>query len=717
MSKVLSFFFLFFSGFCLAQSILLKPQPFEETIHNRTIQDPYRFLENSQDTLLKNWYQLNHLHTKELLNSIPARASLLSQFKEFDQRKAALISVIAHGESGAVYFIRKEEKDIKPILYKKNSAGEETLLFNPVEYSKKIGAEYTIAYVSVSWNEKYVTLNVVKKGEEIGEIIFLDAQNNSVLPIVLSNSWAALGGMQWLPDNSGILYLEIPVIDRNKPDYLLNSQSVVYKINATTNAKQIIFSKKNNPECNITAADFPVILNYSKQDSLLFANLSGVTNFKDTYYFDSKDLEKASISFNLLYRKEDGFSRPIYFQQYIYAISSKNTPNFSIVRTSSASPNFSAPEVVVKEFKEEVIEDYEVTPEALYFTTTKNGVQAKLYCYKNGVITEMPLPKNAGKIVLSIKNKYDNTLWITISGWLHSNERYVWDYNTNRFKEDTLSPIPKFPELENLVVEEIGIPAKDGTLIPVSIVRKKDMTLDGKNKVMLNSYGAYGVSIKPTFQTIYLTWVLRGGVYVVSHVRGGGEKGNAWYKAGFKETKPNTWNDLIATAEYLIQKKITSKQKLAIIGGSAGGITIGRAITERPDLFRVMIANACDFNVSRIKNMPNGPNNMKEFGNPDDANDFKNLLQMDAYQHIQKKVKYPSCFIDVGMQDARIPTWNSAKFVSKLRASTIAKNPIYFSIRYDYGHSSAIDQLNDKFADYFTFALWQLGDPAFTIKK
>jgi prolyl oligopeptidase len=214
-----------------------------------------------------------------------------------------------------------------------------------------------------------------------------------------------------------------------------------------------------------------------------------------------------------------------------------------------------------------------------------------------------------------------------------------------------------------------------------------------------------------------LTWVLKGGIYVVSHVRGGGEKGNQWHKSGFKETKSNTWNDLIATAEYLIKSKITSNKKIAIIGGSAGGITVGRAVTERPDLFKVLIGNAGDFNVSRIKNTPNGPNNMKEFGNPDDVKEFNNLLEMDSYMKIKKGVKYPASIIDVGMNDARVPTWNSAKFVSKLRHCSVSNAPILFSVRYDTGHSSASEELNNKFADYFTFALWQLGHPDFQIKK
>ena len=635
----------------------------------------------------------------------------------FDKRKASPISIFHYGINQSIYFLKRDETDNKLKAYIKNKQGEEKILFDPKEYKKETGVEYNIAYVKVSWDEKYMALNLIKKGEEIGEIIFLNIQTKDILPVTLTNNWASIGGIHWLKDNSGIIYMDIPVIDKSNSEYILNSQSVIYKLNDPVNSKKVVFSKKNNPECNIAIADFPYFFSYSPKDQYIIATLGGVSSYRDTFYFPYSDLEKTNVNYKLLYKKEDGFSGTSIYENYIYALSSKNNPNFSIVRTPIDKPDFEHPEIIIKENKDEVIDDYVLTPEGLFYTTTKNGIQAKLYFVKNGNKKELNLPKKAGRISLSTKSKYENEIWVTISGWLNSNERYLYNVKTNSFIDDNINPVPQYPEFNNLIVEEIEIPAKDGKLIPVSIIRNKNIKYNGKNNVILNSYGAYGNSIKPSFQTIYLTWVLKGGIYVVSHVRGGSEKGKDWYKDGYKATKPNSWKDLIATAEYLIKKKITSNNNLAIIGSSAGGITVGRAITERPELFKVLIGNSADFNTSRIKNTPNGLNNMKEFGNPDIEEDFKNLLEMDPYQKIKENVKYPACFIDVGMNDARVPTWNSGKFVSKLRKNTNSKNPVLFSVRYDTGHSSASDELNNKFADYFTFALWQLGHPDFQIKK
>ncbi|MFK7049705.1 Prolyl endopeptidase precursor [Flavobacterium columnare] len=713
-----SFFFLLYllSFKTYSQNIVLQPIYFNETINNITIKDDYRFIENNKDTTIQNWYKANSIYTKNILNKIPGRKELYEQFSIFDKRKTSTVSIFHYGNNQTIYFLKTDEKDNTIKAYIKNRQ-EEKVLFDPKEYKKETGLEYSITYAKVSWDEKFIALNLVKKGEEIGEIIFLNIHTKTILPINLTNNWASIGGINWLKDNSGIIYMEIPVIDKNNPDYILNSQSVVYKLNDYYNSKKIVFSKKNNSECTISSADFPYFLSYSPKDKYVIATLGGVSSYRDTYYFSYSDLEKNKINYKLLYKKEDGFFGVYIYENYIYALSSKNNPNFSIVRTSIDNPNFENPEIIVKENKYEVIDDYALTPEGLFYTTTKNGIQAKLYLAKNGNVKELILPKNAGKITLSTKTKYENEIWVTISGWLNSNERYLYSPKTNTFIEDNITPVPQYPEFANLIIEEIEIPAEDGKLIPVSIIRNKNIKYNGKNNVILNSYGAYGVSIKPSFQTIYLTWVLKGGIYVVSHVRGGGEKGSKWYKDGFKETKPNSWKDLIATAEYLIKKKITSNKKIAIIGLSAGGITVGRAITERPDLFKVLIGNSADFNISRIKNTPNGPNNMKEFGNPDIEKEFINLLEMDAYLKIKKGVKYPACFIDVGMNDARVPIWNSGKFVSKLKNCTSSKNPILFSIRYDSGHYSPKNELNDKFADYFAFTLWQLGHPDFQVKK
>ncbi|UZT97508.1 prolyl oligopeptidase family serine peptidase [Chryseobacterium fluminis] len=268
-----------------------------------------------------------------------------------------------------------------------------------------------------------------------------------------------------------------------------------------------------------------------------------------------------------------------------------------------------------------------------------------------------------------------------------------------------------------MTVDEISIKARDGEEIPVSLIYNKNLRKDGKNMLLIDSYGSYGISYTPFFAKMYLLWINQGGMVAVSHVRGGGEKGEQWRLGGYKETKPNTWRDLIDCTEYLIREKYTSKDKVAIWGASAGGITVGRAMTERPDLFKAVIAEVGVMNPLRDETTPNGQ--PKEFGSVKDPKEFKALLEMDSYHHIKKGVKYPATFISGGINDQRVTVWEPVKFAAKLMANNASHNPTLLKIDFEGGHGGNIPptQRYANLGDMFAFALWQLGHPDYQPKK
>ncbi|UOQ68440.1 prolyl oligopeptidase family serine peptidase [Hymenobacter volaticus] len=215
----------------------------------------------------------------------------------------------------------------------------------------------------------------------------------------------------------------------------------------------------------------------------------------------------------------------------------------------------------------------------------------------------------------------------------------------------------------------------------------------------------------PTF----LLWTQQGGILACPHVRGGGELGEAWHKAGQKTTKPNTWKDLIACADYLVKNQYTSPGKVAINGGSAGGILIGRAMTERPDLFAVAIPEVGILNAVRMENSPNGPANTPEFGTMQKEEEAKGLLEMDAYQHLTPGTKYPATLVTAGFNDPRVIAWQPAKFAARLQASNTSGKPILFFTDYDAGHGIGDSRRKqfESIADLLAFGLWQTGAPGF----
>ena len=273
----------------------------------------------------------------------------------------------------------------------------------------------------------------------------------------------------------------------------------------------------------------------------------------------------------------------------------------------------------------------------------------------------------------------------------------------------------RFDAPDDLTSVEVEARSYDGTMIPLSIVYKQGTRLDGTNPTLLWGYGAYGFSQDPSYDPLLLAWIGHGGVFAVAHVRGGGEFGYEWYQAGYKLTKPNTWKDFIACAEYLVENKYTSPQRLAGIGGSAGGILIGRAITERPDLFGAAIAVVGCMDLLRMETTPNGVQNIPEFGTVKTKDGFKALYEMSSYDHVKDGTKYPAVMLMTGINDPRVEPWQSAKMAARLQAATTSGKPVLLRVDYEAGHGvgSTKKQTEEQLADRWTFLLWQFGLPEF----
>jgi prolyl oligopeptidase len=233
---------------------------------------------------------------------------------------------------------------------------------------------------------------------------------------------------------------------------------------------------------------------------------------------------------------------------------------------------------------------------------------------------------------------------------------------------------------------EVTAPGADGTPIPLSIIYKKDLKLDGSNPCLMEGYGAYGISIDPNFDATRLALLEKGIVIAWAHVRGGGENGEDWHNAGKMATKENTISDFLACAQYLVKNGYTSPGKLALRGTSAGGITIGGALTQRPDLFGLAIVNVGEVDALRSEAGPNGAVNTPEFGSVKDPDGFKSLYAMDAYQHIKDGTAYPTVLLITGANDPRVDPWQLFKMTARLQAATSSKNPVLLRVDADAGH-------------------------------
>ena len=274
-----------------------------------------------------------------------------------------------------------------------------------------------------------------------------------------------------------------------------------------------------------------------------------------------------------------------------------------------------------------------------------------------------------------------------------------------------MQPKGKYDDLPDYESIEVKVKSHDGVLVPLSIIHKKGIKLDGANPTLISGYGSYGIVQYADFNPGFLAWLEHGGVMAIAHVRGGGEYGEDWHQAGYKTTKPNTWKDFIACAEYLIAEKYTSPAHLAGQGGSAGCILIVRAITYRPDIFAAAIIGVGLNDMLRFETTTNGVPNIQEFGSTKTEEGFRALYAMSALHHVKDGVKYPAVLLTTGINDQRVEPWMSGKMAARLQAASASGKPILLRVDYDAGHGfgSSRNQRNEEHADALAFLFHELG--------
>ncbi|RNA61961.1 prolyl oligopeptidase [Chryseobacterium nematophagum] len=712
-----------------AQKTNLAPSnPVTDEYFGTKIIDEYRNLENLKDSNTVNWIKSQSDYADSVLNKLPYKKYFVDERFKFDKRNGYSTSDLKITGNNLYFYLKKASHEKNPKLYYRTGfKGKETFLYDPATFVSTFDPNagkkhnFNINFISPSWDGSKIAISLSENGKEVSEVIIIDVKTKYIYPQVITNLIPTMvGQVKWLEDNNSFFYTYFPVTNSDSPDFSKNTEVTFYRLGEDPKKRKNVFSRINNPELKIDEGRFPGIVQFNQEDPYFIGNLGDVDDFTDTFIIDRADFEKGIKSWKPLYYKEDKVYEKKPVGKEVYFISGYNSPNFRLCKTSLEKPDFKSPEILVSEKKDEIIQNFEITKDGIYYSTTKNGVDARLYLYRNGRDIPIKLPFIAGNISIQTKGKNYSDVWIYCSGWANETQRFKYDLKTNSFEDENLVPLIAYPEFKGIVIEETSIKARDGEEVPLTLIYKEGLKKNGNTPVLIEAYGSYGISSAPFFARSYLMWAQKGGILAIAHVRGGGEKGEKWYKGGYKRTKPNTWRDLIDCTEYLIKEGYTVKDKVAIWGVSAGGITTGMAITERPDLFKAAIIGVGVTNVLRNEITPNGPQNVPEFGSFTKPDEFKALLEMDAFHHIKKGEKYPAVLVTAGINDSRVISWMPAKFAAKLLANDISNNPILFKVDYKGGHGNAGVDLAHAYAnvgEIFAFAFWQLGHPDYQPKE
>jgi prolyl oligopeptidase len=679
-----------------------------DTYFGKTYNDPYRWLENLKDTEVEAWFKAQAELTDGLLAKIPGRDALVQEWMALDKLKPAAYSGIKY-EHGRVFYKKTlGGENVGKLYFRQGWNGTEKLLFDPATY--KAGVTTTIQSFLPSWDGKYVAVGFSSGGAEWSDLRVLDVERGTLLPERIYPSSEANG---WTKDSKSFFYDAGKVTDIKSPEIELNRTTKIHKLGTETVTDRDIFSDESNPELGITAKEWPSASIDESYPDYLIGSVGTVQNEMRLFYAPVSGLKNKKIKWDVLCKPSDNLVRGFAFHgDYVYAVTHADAPKYKVVRTSVKHPDWEHAETVIPEGADSI---QSITKSRHYLLVVySDGVVCRLVKYDlaTGKTAEIKLPAS-GTVNVSCPDWKTDRCLVYITSWTSPLTIYDFDAQKDTFAKSIFNTDVSYPGFEKLVSEEVEVPGHDGTMIPLSIIHQKGIPLDGSNSCILKGYGAYGISATPSF-SIFYSLATRGVVLGFAHVRGGSEKGEAWYKAGYKTTKPNTWKDFISCAEYLVKKGYTSPQKLACTGRSAGGILISRAITERPDLFAAAVCNVGCANAMRMEFTPNGPPNIPEFGTVKDPVECQALFEMDGVQHVQKGVKYPAVMGVGGWNDPRVAPWEPGKFVAALQGVTASGKPILMKVNYDNGHftEEKIVTFKDT-AGQFAFLLWQTGHKDF----
>lgn len=673
--------------------------------HGKRYQDPYRPLENLSDGQVAAWFKAQAELTDQTIARIPGRDALVREWLAMDKRTPPRYRDFEL-EAGRLFY-RKTlgGENVGRLFVREGWDGRERLLFDPELY--KQGAHTAIKLFVPSLDGKYVVLGLAAQGAEWSELRVLRVDDGRLLPdSIYPASW---WGVSWLPGSQAFLYGGGDVTDVKSPDIELDRKARIHKLGRPNTDDRDILSSASTPELGIAPKEIPYAEVPRSHLDRLLGGVETVQPELRRYLASLSELDAGRIAWKLLAQRSDNLVRGFVLQgDSAYAVTYTNAPHYKVVRTRTDAPDWRGADTVVAEAADS-IDSIERSKDYL-LVTYSDGIKGRLlrYEFASGSSKEVTLPI-PGTVETSCPDIHGNRCIVTISSWLQPPVLYELNAQTGEMTRSAFNGEVEYPELADLVAEEVEVPGHDGTMVPLSIIHRKDIKLDGSSPCILEGYGAYGISWTPGFNP-RISVANRGVVVAYAHVRGGSEKGEAWYRAGYKTTKPNTWRDFISAAEYLIAKGYTSPQHLTGRGTSAGGITISRAMTERPDLMAAAVVNVGIANAMRVEFSPNGPVNTPEFGTVSDPVEADALYAMDGLQHVKAGLRYPAVLGVAGWNDPRVVAWQPGKFVAAVQQATTSGRPALLMVNYDNGHFTEEKSVTFRnFASQYAFALWQAG--------
>jgi len=678
--------------------------PVTDTYFGEAIVDRYRRMENDKDPDWLPFLKQQNAHARGVLDQLPKRAEIL---KRIEQLSGDIASPADVQKAGArLFYLQRPVGSNNFKLFVRElgkNAGKDRVLVDPTKLDTKT------SHVSLDWwraspDGSKLVYGLSKDGSEDSVLHIMDVRSGAVLKERIADTQAA--NPSWLADSSGFFYNQLTG-KVNTPDRFLDSQARFHKVGTNPSKDPVLMKRGLDAAIQYEKIQAPLVM-ASAQSNIAVLMLADVRQEKRLYTAPLQDVLRGQAKWRQAAGFADEVTDFVLQGDDLYLLSNHKHPRGRLLKTSASAPALASAQEAVPE-STLVLQAVTRAKDGLYIRAMDGGISKLQRLGADGKVTDIALPFDGTLRALDTDGDAPGAL-IIFTGWLQP--AGIWSVSADGKVADTgITPKPSI-DVSAYTTERRFATAKDGTQIPYSLIYKKGLKLDGKNPAFISAYGSYGAAAyTPAFAGRTLALVDQGAVVGYANVRGGGEFGREWHRAGQLENKPNTWRDLIAVCEDMQAKGYTSPAYQAIGGRSAGGITMGRALEERPDLFAAVVSGVGWHNPLRYVAEQNGYGEEPEWGAIADPAGFKALKSIDSYQQVVDGTKYPAILLTTGVTDPRVAPFHPAKMAARLQTATASGKPVLLRVDFDAGHGmgSTRAQQDAEAADTYAFILSQVG--------
>jgi prolyl oligopeptidase len=649
-----------------------RAEVIEETLHGQKISDPYRWLEQEKAPEVQQWMKAQDDFARAQLHQMPGRDALMKRYTEllyFD-------SISPPAKRAGRYFYSRTHKDKeKGIVYwKQGEKGAEKVLIDPNGWSTD--GTVSLGGWNPSWDGKKVVYQKKPNAADEATLYVLDVDTGKVseIDVIEGGKYAS---PSWTPDGKGFYYVwlptdpSIPVSER--PGY---AEARFHKLGTDPKTDLKIRERTGDP------TTFQGIY-LSRDGKYLFSTVDHGWNSNDVYV---QRLGKDKTFKPLVLSKDARYAVDVWRDAF-YVSTDEGAPNKRVFKVDPAKLDR-------KDWKELVPEDKTAT---LQSSTIVGGHLALEYMHK--AASELRIHSLDGKLVRKIELpgigtasnlaglEDDDETYYAFSSF--TQPRQVFKASVKSGKSELWAKIEVPVDPSPYTVEQVWYPSKDGTQISMFLVHRKDLKRDGSNPTLLYGYGGFDVSITSAFSSFIYPWLEAGGVYATANLRGGGEYGKAWHDAGKGAHKQNVFDDFIGAAEYLVREKYTSPEKLAVRGGSNGGLLVSAVMVQRPDLFKSVICAVPLIDMVRYHLYGSGKTWISEYGSAENPDDFKHIFPYSPYSHVKRGTSYPALLMMSADHDDRVDPMHARKFTAAVQNAGPANGPQLLRIEMNAGHGGA----------------------------